>query len=142
MKALLQIYVPLILAFSMISGINYLNNESQDIYGLWMREKDDLHIKIIEEKDDKNEVLSVIVKEGNDDFPCDVNSKPIYKNIVKRSDNLWTCDFLVVTINNCSSEYYPTGKMSINELGQLEIICPGFKTMYYSKPKPRFDHSN
>lgn len=108
-----------------------------DISGFWIREKDNLQINISTKDVDSDVSLSYIIREGNEEFPCDIESQPIYKNIIQRTDSLWTCDFLVVTINDCSSEYYYTGKIILTDKGQLEVLCPGFKTMYYKKKNPR-----
>ncbi len=108
-----------------------------DISGYWIRQKDNLQINISSKDSDSEIALSYIIREGNEEFPCDVEEQPIYKNIIQRTDSLWTCDFLVVTINDCSSEYYYTGKILLTDKGQLEVVCPGFKTMYYNKKKPR-----
>lgn len=107
--------------------------------GLWVRDTDKLSVNIRTSEDAPETHVCNIVAEGNHDFPCDVTSQLIYKNIIKRQDNLWTCDYLVVTINDCTTEYYYDGKMQITEEGKLRVICPGFETMYYSRKNPRYD---
>jgi hypothetical protein len=103
-----------------------------------MRKGDKLLIEITKENEDQ--LYSHIVAEGIEKFPCDVASLPIYKNIMQRKENLWTCDFLVVTMGSCSTDY-EEGIIRIVKSGDLEITCPGFDKKYYSRLKPRYDSS-
>ena len=111
--------------------------EESSIYGKWVRDSDALIIEI--DESEGKEMTSYIVYEGTEKFPCEINEKMIYKNIIQRTDSLWTCDFLLVTLTDCSFEYDPTGKIRLTREGKLEILCPGYKVMYYSRRSPRFD---
>jgi hypothetical protein len=110
--------------------------EEVEISGFWIRKTDNLVISITEDNADK--FHSFIIEEGKEAFPCKVSDLPIYKNIVKIGRNLWSCDFLVVTIHNCSKTY-EEGVIQIVKNGDLEITCPGFGKKIYSKSKPRYD---
>jgi len=131
------ITILVILFFLFTSAIDVLKFNNDEVVGTWFRDSDQLVIKITENKEKPEDMFALITEEGNHDFPCDVSEQPIYMDIIKRKDNLWTCTYLVVTIDNCSTEYYYDGKMQLTEEGKLKIICPGFKTMYYSKRRPR-----
>lgn len=139
MKNNITILVSIITLLIVSSFISINDVTKANIYGNWTRDSDNLQISISKDTENNLVDLSYIVHEGNDKFPCNVLNKAIYRNIIQRSDSLWTCDFLLVTINNCSSEYIPTGKIRLTNLGQLEVICPGYKRMYYNKKRPRYE---
>ena len=99
--------------------------------GSWVRKVDNLRIRIDKEG-------ATIIEEGNLKFACDVSKYPIYKDIKKDKDNHWTCNFLVVTMGSCKTNY-EAGEMFIDKEGDLVVICPGFLSKVYSKIKPRYD---
>jgi len=103
----------------------------ESIEGTWIRKDDNLKIRI-----DKENAL--IIEEGNEKFPCDVSSMRIYKDIRQVKHNLWTCNFLVVTMGSCSTNY-EAGEIFIDKAGELVIICPGFESKVYLKSKPRYE---
>lgn len=103
---------------------------SKSIEGTWTRKGDNLMITIENGK-------ASIVKEGNEKFPCDVSDLLIYKDIRQVEDNRWTCNFLVVTMGSCKTEY-ELGELFISKQDELVIICPGFASKIYSKIKPRY----
>jgi hypothetical protein len=121
-----------------MSGFSSKPDDRSDLIGTWMRKEDKLLIEIT--KENKDQLYSHIIAEGIEKFPCDVSAFPIYKNIVQRKENLWTCDFLVVTMGSCSTDY-EEGIIRIVKSGDLEIICPGFENKYYSRLKPRYNSS-
>jgi hypothetical protein len=110
-------------------------SDYDDIKGTWVRKDDKLAIII---KQENGQLFSNIVNEGTEKFPCDVSAYHIYKNIVKIKDNLWRCDFLVVTIGSCATDY-EEGMIQMNNQGDIEITCPGFSKKYYTKLKPRYE---
>ena len=105
--------------------------------GTWVRKSDNLRIQV-SEQGDRPGLYSFIVAEGIEKFPCEVSDLPIYKNISKKGRNLWTCDFLVVTMGSCATEY-EEGIVRLTREGNMEIICPGFDTKYYEKLRPRLE---
>jgi len=78
----------LCVAFTLMSYNSFERTKS--IEGTWIRKTDNLMVRV-----DANQAS--ILQEGDEKFPCDIAGDPIYKNIVKVNDNLWTCQFLVVT---------------------------------------------
>ncbi|HEY9048522.1 MAG TPA: hypothetical protein VIN08_21595 [Ohtaekwangia sp.] len=112
---------------SLIMGFD---NKPESLEGTWIRKGDNLKIEI------DNEHAS-IVQEGNKKFPCDIADLYIYKDIQKVKDNLWKCNFLVVTMGSCNTNY-EAGEMFIDREGSLVIICPGFASKVYTKAKPRY----
>ena len=106
---------------------------NKSVEGTWIRKGDNLMVTI--EKGNAS-----IIKEGNEKFPCDVSDLLIYKDIRQVQDNLWTCNFLVVTMGSCKTEYQ-TGELFISKQDELVIICPGFESKIYSKIKPRYNSS-
>jgi hypothetical protein len=125
-----------LMLFAMLSAFAPVSDEASDITGTWIRKTDHLRIKISERNSSLFE--SFIVAEGEEKFPCDVSKLPIYKNIVKVGRNLWTCDFLVVTMGSCATDY-EEGIIQIVKNGDLEITCPGYEKKIYSKSNPRYD---
>lgn len=134
-------YFTLTLLLTTIITIPVLRSQSSlsevDIYGYWVREKDGLQMQLSYEHENTQVGFSEIVVEGNNDFPCDLEKEIIYKNIIQEHDSVWTCDFLVVTVNDCSYNYKTGGKMTLTDMGKLLVICPGFQPMYYDKKNPR-----
>lgn len=113
-----------------LMGYNNLDRiDSLD--GTWIRKGDNLKVKI-----DKGNAS--IVDEGDLEFSCDVSAELIYKDIRKMKDNSWACNFLVVTMGSCETNY-EAGEIFIDREGQLVVICPGFKSKVYSKVRPRYE---
>jgi hypothetical protein len=127
--------VYLALAITISSTLMSYDSIERDksVEGTWIRKTDNLMVKV----DNSN---ASILQDGDKKFPCDISGYLIYKNIVKVKDNLWTCDFLVVTMGSCAKEYQ-AGEMFINREGELVIICPGFDTKVYTKVNPRYNAS-
>src|SRR5882724_10908799 len=96
-RARLRITFYLVVAMA-LSGFK----EEPALIGIWTRKEDGLVIEVKEFNE--STYVAYIVKEGFEKFPCDIGGQPIYKNILKKSA-FWTCDFLVVEIGRCSSEY-------------------------------------
>jgi len=139
MKKYLVLYSLLIISiFFMAAHSPELNDPG--IQGEWVRKSDNLRINIVLEKD--NQLTSFIIAEGDKKFPCNVSGLPIYKTITKTKENHWTCDFLVVTIGVCSTDY-EEGEIRVTKSGDLEVICPGFsKKIYKRVKKPRYNSSD
>ena len=125
------IYVAIMAAISSLLMSYDSIERTKSIEGTWIRKEDNLMVKI----DNGN---AAIIKEGDQKFPCDVTGLPIYKDIHKVKDNLWTCNFLVVTMGTCTTTY-EAGEIFINKEQELVIICPGFSSKVYSKIKPRYN---
>ncbi|HEY3387313.1 MAG TPA: hypothetical protein VGK46_12435 [Saprospiraceae bacterium] len=125
----------LVFAFGIFSALMSFDSvhRVKSVEGTWTRKNDNLMVKIDNEK-------ALILQEGDEKFPCDVSALQIYKDIRKVKDNLWTCNFLVVTMGSCHTNYQ-AGEMFINKQGELVIICPGFASKVYSKVNPRYDSS-
>jgi hypothetical protein len=117
-------------------SFKFLPNGEEDLQGMWVRVTDELRIKVSEES--STSLQSFIVEEGAEAFPCEVSSIPIYKNIHRVSTNLWRCEFLVVTLGSCATDY-EEGIIRINKDDQMEITCPGFEKRIYSRMKPRYE---
>lgn len=111
-------------------------NDNSHIVGVWTRTSDQLRIEIKEESSDI--LSSFIIAEGNHEFPCDVSALPIYKKINKVGKNLWRCEFIVVTIKTCSTDY-EEGIIQLINNDRLEITCPGFDKRIYTRSKPRYE---
>jgi hypothetical protein len=107
-----------------------------NLAGVWIRKTDHLRIKVTEEASDG--LLSFIIDNGTEKFPCEVGHLPIYKNIKPIGRNLWSCDFLVVTMGSCATDY-EAGMIQLKKNGDMEITCPGFEKKIYSRLKPRYD---
>jgi hypothetical protein len=99
--------------------------------GTWIRKGDNLKVNF-------DRGSASIVDEGDLDFACDVSAELIYKDISKVKDNHWRCNFLVVTMGSCETNY-EAGEIFIDREGHLVVICPGFKSKVYSKVKPRYE---
>ena len=104
---------------------------SKSVEGTWVRKGDNLMVAI------ENGQASIL-KEGNEKFPCEVSDLPIYKDIRQVESNRWTCNFLVVTMGSCKTEYQ-AGELFISKQDELVIICPGFASKVYLKIKPRYN---
>ncbi len=124
----------LIVVSLLLSGYNTLEN-TNDLQGIWVRVTDQLKISVKE--DTPQRLNSFIVDEGKEKFPCAVADLPIYKNIVHVRGNLWSCDFLVVTMGSCSTGY-EQGIIRLTDQDHMEINCPGFGKKTYAKQKPRY----
>ncbi|MEL7006086.1 MAG: hypothetical protein AAFN93_25660 [Bacteroidota bacterium] len=132
-----------ILSFSLFAlfTVSFLppqqDSKKADIYGYWVREDDGLQMELSHTEDNYDIGFSEIAVEGNKGFPCNLKKEIIYKNIVQEHDSVWTCDFLVITVNDCTYNYKTGGKMSLTKMGKLLVVCPGFQPMYYDKKNPR-----
>jgi hypothetical protein len=136
MKTSLAICLFVVSTATILCGYTLRHEDETDIKGVWIRTGDKLRIEVAEENSDH--LYSFIVADGEKKFPCDVSSLPIYKNIVKVGKNLWRCDFLVVTMGSCSTDY-EEGIIQITQRGTMEITCPGFAKKIYTKVKPRYE---
>ena len=126
-------FVTLMAISSVLMGHTILDH-TKSIEGTWVRKGDNLKVRI-----EKGNAL--IIDEGDQKFPCDVSALPIYKDIHEVNTNHWTCNFLVVTMGSCNTNY-EAGEILIDKEGELVIICPGFSSKVYSKINPRYDSSN
>jgi hypothetical protein len=115
------------------SGISDGNN---DLRGAWVRVGDRLRIEVKDGTDER--MQSFITLEGNEDFPCDVSDLAIYRDIHKVGKNLWRCEFLVVTIGSCSTDY-EEGIIRLTESNRMEITCPGYDKRIYERSIPRYE---
>lgn len=133
-----QLIIIFLIALSVLveSAFAFVGGHST-IQGTWIRKSDHLMIKIVPEKN-LDLLNSFIVEEGDEKFPCEVSKFPIYKNIVQVKPNHWTCEFLVVTMGSCSTDY-EQGEIHITKTGDMEVICPGFDKKVYEKLKPRYN---
>jgi len=122
--------VALLAGVSLLSGFKAAE-PLDSLDGVWIRRSDNLRIHIDKER-------ASIVQEGNEKFPCELDDMFIYKDIRKVKDNQWTCQFLVVTMGSCKTEY-ESGELFINRQGDLVIICPGFDSKIYVKAKSRYE---
>jgi hypothetical protein len=130
-----NLLLSLLVLVTVISGFTPVDT-NDELVGVWVRRSDHLRIRVEPQRSET--LYSFIVEEGTEKFPCDVDALPIYKNITKTGRNLWSCDFLVVTMGSCSTEY-ESGVIRLTKEGDIEITCPGFEKKYYSKLKPRLD---
>lgn len=110
--------------------------ENENILGSWVRLGDRLRIEVKEQTG--GEAQSFIVMEGKEKFPCDVSDLAIYKNITKAGRNLWRCQFLVVTMGSCSTDY-EDGIIRLTEDKKMEIVCPGYANKVYERINPRYE---
>jgi len=117
----LVLSIALLFVLCSASLVRYENSELE---GYWVRTNDHLQMHVLVQ--DESVLYSFIIQEGREKFPCDIKELPIYKNILKAGKNLWTCDFLVVTMGSCST-HYDEGLIRINKNGEMEINCPGFE---------------
>jgi hypothetical protein len=127
----------LVISTMVLSGFGSVDTGS-DLEGTWSRVSDQLRIHVSAVNDaDKQE--SFIVADGNQKFPCEVAHLPIYKNIVKVGRSLWRCDFLVVTMGSCKTEY-EEGIIQLTNEGKMIITCPGFEKKTYTRVRPRYEN--
>lgn len=84
------------------------------------------------------EFRSDIVREGVEEFPCDVNRLAIYKNIQHIRGSIWSCRYLVVTMGTCVTEY-EDGIIKIVDENQIDVHCGSFGKKSYRKLQPRYD---
>lgn len=133
MNPLARIFIPL--ALIVLTSFTFPAKEIE-LTGVWVRHGDHLRIKV--EQEGRDRLFSFIIEEGSEKFPCAVSHLPIYKNIERKGKNLWTCDFLVVTMGSCATEY-EAGIIRLTKEEHLEIICPGFDDKLYSRLKPRLE---
>ena len=110
--------------------VAFTPDQPKSIEGTWVRKGDNLKIQITNDR-------ASIIEEGNEKFPCEVSDLFIYKDIRQTKANLWTCNFLVVTMGSCNTNY-ESGEIFIDKDGELVIICPGFASKVYAKVKPRY----
>ena len=110
--------------------MSFIGEPEKSIEGTWIRKGDNLMVTIDNGK-------ASIINEGKEKFPCDVSDLLIYKDIRQVESNRWTCNFLVVTMGTCNTEYQ-AGELFISKQDELVIICPGFASKVYSKVKPRY----
>lgn len=118
----------------------FISGERPSIEGTWVRKADHLKIRIMSDTK-ADQMYSLIVEEGDEKFPCEVSALPIYKNIIEVEPNRWKCDFLVVTMGTCSTNY-ESGEIIITKTGDLVVICPGFTSKVYEKLRPRYEVSS
>jgi hypothetical protein len=122
----------------LLSGFTILpDTDETEILGVWIRKGDHLMIQV--EQENQVQLSSHIVEEGSEKFPCKVSHLPIYKNITRISGRLWKCDFLVVTMGSCTTDY-EEGIIQIMKNGDMEITCPGFEKKVYTKLRPRYEN--
>jgi hypothetical protein len=122
---------PVFIAIAVVIASALMSFESEkSIEGTWIRKGDNLMVTIENGK-------ASIINEGKEKFPCDVSDFLIYKDIRQVKENHWTCNFLVVTMGTCETEYQ-AGELFISKQDELVIICPGFTSKVYSKIKPRY----
>ena len=119
-----------------LCSTSLVRHEDSELEGNWVRTTDHLRMAVIEQ--DQSVLYSFITEDGDEKFPCNVKELPIYKNISRAGSNLWLCDFLVVTIGDCST-HYEEGSIRINKNDEMEINCPGFGRKVYSKVRPRYE---
>lgn len=112
------------------------NSGAPGIEGTWVRKADGLKIRVSQQNEDM--LTSFIIEEGKEDFPCEVEHLAIYKNIAKFRSNIWKCDFLVVTMGACTTDY-EEGFIRLLSTGEMEITCPGFEKKFYTRLNPRLD---
>lgn len=115
----------------------YSNAPKADINGYWVREKDGLQMELYTEDYDETRQISEIIVEGSNFFPCPLERHIIYKNITHKRDSIWTCDFLVISPDDCSVNYRTEGQILLTDIGKLLVMCPGFQPMYYDRKNPR-----
>jgi hypothetical protein len=128
----------LLATFIVLSGFAFIPGaDDAELSGTWARKSDALRIQVSPEGDSR--LASHIIAEGNEKFPCEVSHLPIYKNITRIGRNLWTCDFLVVTMGSCSTDY-EEGIIQLMKNGDMEVTCPGFDKKIYTKQKPRYEN--
>jgi hypothetical protein len=121
----------------MVILCSFGNPEDDQLTGVWVRVTD--HLRIQMRVDDESQKLqSFIIAEGDEKFPCSVNDLPIYKNVSKIGRNLWQCDFLVVTIGSCKTDY-EEGIIQLTSEGKMMITCPGFAKKVYTRLRPRYE---
>jgi hypothetical protein len=111
--------------------------DEAEMLGVWIRKSDHLMIQV--EQENQTQLSSHIVEEGTEKFPCNVSHLPIYKNITRIKGSLWKCDFLVVTMGSCSTDY-EEGIIQMMKNGDMEITCPGFGKKIYTKLRPRYEN--
>ncbi len=121
---------------AILVSTGFRNRPADGIEGTWVRKTDGLKIRVSQQ--DENMLTSFIIEEGKEEFPCEVEHLPIYKNIVKLRGTIWNCDFLVVTMGSCSTDY-EEGFIRLLANGEMEITCPGFEKKYYTRLNPRLD---
>jgi len=124
------------LTFIALTAFAPVNDNTDALKGIWIRRSDHLRIKVTEAN--TTQLQSFIIADGDEKFPCDVSELPIYKNIVQVGKNLWTCDFLVVTMKSCHTDY-EEGIIQIVKNGDMEITCPGYEKKIYVKSNPRYE---
>lgn len=123
---------------TILSGFTTLPGKDEtEMLGVWIRKSD--HLMIQMEQENQSQLSSRILEEGTEKFPCDVSHLPIYKNITRIKGSLWKCDFLVVTIRSCATDY-EEGIIQLMKNGDMEITCPGFGKKIYTKLKPRYEN--
>jgi hypothetical protein len=126
-----HLYLVILIGISTVLMSHNPMDRPDTLDGTWVRKVDNLRIRIQKEN-------ASIIEEGNLKFACDVSAHLIYKDIRKDKDNHWTCNFLVVTMGSCKTNY-EAGEMFIDKEGDLVVICPGFLSKVYTKVKPRYD---
>jgi hypothetical protein len=139
MKMKLSVLSIMLTVLLFATGFSSITDFDSDLKGTWVRVGDKLRIQVTEEGNDR--LQSFIVAEGDEKFPCEVSNIPIYKNITKVGRNLWRCNFLVVTLGSCTTDY-EEGFIQITKTGSMEITCPGFDLKVYTRAKPRYESGN
>ena len=136
MKLNVSLYTLSLAVVFTFCNASFVKHEDSELHGNWVRTTDHLKMRVIEQ--DPSILYSFITEDGDEKFPCNVKDLPIYKNISRAGKNLWLCDFLVVTVGDCST-HYEEGSIRINKSGEMEINCPGFGRKVYSKITPRYE---
>lgn len=136
MRIPMKMLAGIFLTFIVLTAFTPSVDNTKSIEGIWIRRSDHLRIKVSEVNTAQLE--SFIIAEGDEKFPCNVSDLPIYKNIVKVGRNLWTCDFLVVTMGSCHTDY-EEGIIQVVANGDMEITCPGYEKKIYAKSNPRYE---
>jgi hypothetical protein len=136
MKHMIHLPALIFTSLGLLCGLSFDYASENDLKGSWVRTDDKLRIEV--KAQDQNSMYSFITAEGNEKFPCEVSTLPIYKNITPSGKNSWRCDFLVVAIERCTTAY-EEGHIHITKKGEMEIICPGFAKKTYTRVKPRYE---
>lgn len=131
---LVLFFLPMTLGLISFKSIKSVSET--DLHGAWVRVGDRLRIEVKDSDGDR--MQSFITLEGNEEFPCDVTSLAIYKDIHRIGKNLWRCEFLVVTMGSCSIDY-EEGMIRLTADNRMEITCPGYDKRIYERSIPRYE---
>ena len=126
----------LLLMFASAIEPNHLEDK---LLGSWKRTSDGLIIHISGQISSDEGASASVADQGDWQFDCSFPSKPFYKNFKKLGKETWSCDFLIYDIPTYRSHYSQSGRVRINKDNELEIVCPGFPTRYFTRLEPRFE---